>query len=369
MKPVLNNLKQSYLLILFLICLAAIANAQTIRGKVTDAKNNEVLVGATVHIQKDGFQLNTTVKLDGFYIFKDIPAGTYKISVSYLGYKPVKEYSIEAKKDYTAVLNISMVDNSTILSEVTVTEHINKESDRSARGAEKNSDNILNAVSANSIAISPDVIVSNVLSRVSGVSIDRGNTGDAQHVIIRGMDKQYNTVLINGVKIPSPDNKNRYVPLDIFPAELMEMVGVIKTLTPDMEGDASGGVVSLAMKSAPERLRLEGNFGTGYSQLFFDRPFASFDGSTVNSKAPGEIKPGAAASVNDFPYQNLLTKTANPAPNAYASLTIGDRFLNNKLGVIFSGTYNNTYQGNNTFVVVQTNTVGAKPGNSISERL
>ncbi|HEY2581818.1 MAG TPA: TonB-dependent receptor, partial [Mucilaginibacter sp.] len=318
-------------------------------------------IGATVHIEKDNFQLNTTVKLDGVYIFKNVPAGIYKLRVSYLGYRSTKEYSVEVTKDNTVVLNIAMADNSAALNEVTVTVQANKESDRSARSAEKNSDNILNAVSANSIAISPDILVSNVLSRVSGISIDRGNTGDAQHVIIRGMDKQYNTVLINGVKIPSPDNQNRYVPLDLFPAELVEKIEVYKTLTPDMEGDASGGVVNLVMKTAPDRLRLEGNFGTGYSQLFFDRPFASFNGSTVNSKAPGEIMPGASASVNDFPYQNLLTKTGNAPPNAYASLTIGDRFFNNKLGVVFSGTYQNSYQGNNTFVVVQENTVGTSP--------
>src|SRR6202000_2373193 len=152
-------------------------------------------------------------------------------------------------KDNTVVLNIAMADNSTSLTEVVVSARASRESDGSARSVEKSANNTLNVVSANSIAISPDVIVANVLSRVSGISIDRSNTGDAQHVIIRGMDKQYNTTLINGIKIPSPDNKNRYIPLDIFPAELVEKIEVFKTLTPDMEGDASGGVVNLVMKT------------------------------------------------------------------------------------------------------------------------
>ncbi|HTD40090.1 MAG TPA: TonB-dependent receptor, partial [Mucilaginibacter sp.] len=42
-------------------------------------------------------------------------------------------------------------------------------------------------------------------------------------------------------------------------------------------------------------------------------------------------------------------------------LTIGNRFMDQKLGVIFSATYQNTYAGNNTFVVVQENTVGPSP--------
>jgi hypothetical protein len=129
-----------------------------------------------------------------------------------------------------------------------------------------------------------------------------------------------------------------------------------------MEADATGGVINLVMKTAPDRLRVEGNFGTGYSQLFLDRGFSSFSTATVQAKAPGELLPPLGyASINDFPYQNLVTKTGNPPPNANASLTIGDRFLNNKLGVIFSGTYQNSYQGNNSFVVVQENTVGPSP--------
>jgi TonB-dependent receptor len=358
------NFKKQYLIFVFLVCFSPILHAQTIKGNVTDAKNGETLIGATVHIEKGDLQLNTSVKLDGVYIFKNVPAGVYKLQVKFVGYKTTKEYSIEVTNEHTAILNIAMVDNSTSLNEVVVTEHASKESDRSARNVEKNANTTLNAVSAQSIAISPDVLVSNVLSRVSGISIDRSNTGDAQHVIIRGMDKQYNTTLINGIKIPSPDNKNRYVPLDIFPAGLVDRLEVYKTLTPDMEADASGGVVNLVMKTAPDRLRIDGEVGTGYSQLFFDRPFASFDRSTVNSKAPGEINRGGIATPNDFPYQNLVTKTANAAPNLNASLTIGNRYLNNKLGVLFSGSYQNLYQGDNSFTVVQTNTVGPPVGNS-----
>jgi TonB-dependent receptor len=359
---ILLSLRGLYLIILFLVCFGTIVNAQTIKGNVSDAKSGEVLIGATVHIEKDNLQLNTIVKLDGTYVFKNVPAGTYKLQVKYVGYKTTKEYLIDLTATNTAVLNVAMVDNSTALNEVSISEHASKESDKSARNDEKNSNNTLNVVSAHTIAISPDVLVSNVLSRVSGISVDRGNTGEAQHAIIRGMDKQYNTTLINGIKIPSPDNKNRYVPLDIFPADLVEKIEVFKTLTPDMEGDASGGVINMVMKTAPDRLSIDGYLGTGYSQLFLDRGFSSFNNSTVHSKAPGESLPQLGdASISNFPYQNLVTKTGNPPPNADASLTIGDRFLNQKLGVVFSGTYRNDYAGNNTFQVVQSHTVGPAP--------
>ena len=361
--------KKTLLTCALLFCFNLILHAQSIRGNIIDAKTGETLIGATVIIENGTFKQSTTVKLDGSYLFKNIPPATYKLYASYIGYKISKEYFVDATKDGTAILNLQMVDNSTALKEVVITERADRTTERSARSDEKNSNNTINVVSAQSIAISPDVLVSNVLSRVSGISIDRGNTGDAQHVIIRGMDKQYNTTLINGIKIPSPDNKNRYVPLDIFPAGLVDRLEVYKTLTPDMEADASGGVVNLVMKTAPDKLLINGDFGTGYSQLFFNRGFSSFDHSTVSSTAPNESTPTKPASISDFPYQNLLTKSGYPPPNVTASLTIGNRYLNNKLGVLFSGSYQNLYQGANDFVVVQENTVGPPitPGGPNSE--
>lgn len=344
-----------------LLCSVA-AFAQTVKGNITDANTGETLIGATVHLEKAGLKLSTTVKLDGTYFFKNVPPGSYELQVSYVGYKTSKEYDVNVDASHQSVtLNIAMVDNAHALNEVVVTEHAGKATDAAARSAEKNSNTTLNAVSAQSIAISPDVLVSNVLGRLSGVSVDRSNTGDARHVIIRGMDKQYNTTLINGVKIPSPDNRARYIPLDIFPAGLVDQLQISKTLTPDMEGDASGGVVNLIMKSAPDKLIVDGDIGTGYSQIFFNRSFESFDRSTVNTQSPGEIHPSHGAAISEFPYQNLITSKQNAPINKTASLTIGDRFLNGKLGVIFAGSLQNLYRGNNSFVEVQESTVGTSP--------
>lgn len=72
-----------------------------------------------------------------------------------------------------------------------------------------------------SIQLSPGVTVANVAQRVSSVSLERSSTGDGQHAIVRGMDKRYNYTLVNGIKFSRPDLKNRYVPFDIFPSDLL----------------------------------------------------------------------------------------------------------------------------------------------------
>ncbi|MGZ3832332.1 MAG: TonB-dependent receptor domain-containing protein [Mucilaginibacter sp.] len=334
--------------------------ASTISGYIFDKDSKEQLVGATVILEPGS--VKTSSMLNGKYSISNVSTGKYRIKVSYIGYRSI-DTAIDVRADENLKLNFYLVGNSSNLHEVSISAKSNKESDNYAKRIEQRANNLVNIVSANSIAISPDITVANVLARVSGVSVERGNNGDGQHAIIRGMDKRYNTTLINGVKIPSPDNKDRYVPLDIFPADLVERIEVSKSLTPDMEGDASGGVINMVMKTAPDGFRLEGNLGGGYSQLFSTRSFEGFSTSGVNSKSPAEILGlTTPAPVSAFPYRNLLTSAKKSPINSNFSLTIGDRFLNKKLGVIFSGTNQNTYAGNNTFRLVENATLEPAAG-------
>ena len=71
------------LLITFLTIIMGIAaQAQTIKGNVTDAKTGQTLIGATVHIHKGSYQQYASVKLDGQYIFKVVPVGSYLLRVN-----------------------------------------------------------------------------------------------------------------------------------------------------------------------------------------------------------------------------------------------------------------------------------------------
>ena len=161
-----------------------------------------------------------------------------------------------------------------------------KTDDKSVRGLEKKADIIQNILSQKTIELLPDVTVANAVQRMSGVTIQRTSSGEGRYAIIRGMDQRYNNTLVNGIKIPSPDNKYRYVPLDIFPSDLLERLEVIKSLTPAMEADATGGAMNLVMKSAPDKFLLNANIAGGYSTLFSDRDFSSFSTGAINKKSP-----------------------------------------------------------------------------------
>lgn len=329
--------------------------AGDIKGHIFDKNTKEQLIGAAITLQPSGKKVQSS--LDGSFSFKGLTAGHYSLSISYVGYT-VSDTSVEVTDNGISNINIYLSSGIYNLSDVVIKSGKNEGSDEYAKRREQTANNIVNIVSAHAIAISPDITVANVMQRISGVSIERGSSGDGQYAIIRGMDKRYNTTLVNGVKIPSPDNRNRYVPLDIFPAELLDRIEVIKSLTPDMEADAAGGVINLVMKNAPDKFKLEGNVGTGYSQIMLNRDFASYSRSHVNSKSPSEITgPGVYAPISAFPYQNVMTTTGKAPVNKNVNLTLGNRFLDNKLGVIFSGSYQNAYRGSNSNSLQQSPTV------------
>lgn len=337
-------------LIFLLLSFCVSSFAQTLRGKVFDLKTGEPLTGASVSVEKGSFKQFTAVNLDGSYVFRNLKPGNYQVQVHFIGYKTTVGKEVEVSGNAVSTLNIKMENASTSLVEVMVKGSASKETDRSARGIEKNASSIENVLSANTIQLLPDVTVANALQRVSGVTVQRSASGEGRYAIIRGMDQRYNSTLVNGIKIPSPDPAFRFVPMDVFPSEMLERLEVIKALTPSMEGDAIGGVMNLVMKSAPDRFVVSANVSGGFSTLFSNgRLFNAFHASPNNS-SPAVVNGNSyAATYNNF-NNNALTSnhSLNNPLSSTAGLTIGDRFLNGKLGVVLSGSYQNIYRGSNS---------------------
>ncbi len=326
------------------------AEAAIVKGRVTDAEHHEALIGASVYIDQDN-QINDISGLDGSYTLRDVKPGDYSIVASYTGYETFRsDLHIENVND-VVTLDISLNFASYKLEQVEVVGASDVESELHARSIEKTSDYEVNVISSRSIDLLPDITAAGVLQRVSGVTMQKtSNSGEAQYAIIRGMDKRYNYTLVNGIKIPSPNNKNRYVPMDIFPSELLARIEVAKTLTPDMEGDAIGGAMNLVLKDAPDKVMIKANYSIGYNQLLLDRSFYKFERSGVNLKSPSEVHgKDYLATPADFPVSNLKFTGGRPIPNMTGGLSIGNRFGKDKrLGVIFSSSYQSTYGGANT---------------------
>ncbi len=313
-----------------------------VKGKVVDESTNELLVGATVYLSNT--KIADFVGLNGTYHLRKILPGTYTIVSQFIGYGREEKVIEIVDTGKVIKLDFKLKSNGNTLNEVTVVSSNDKGSDNYARKLEKNSDNVMNIISAKNIQLLPDVTIGNVLQRMSGVTVEKTSSGEGRYATIRGMDKRYNYTTIDGVKVPSPDFKNRYVPMDIFPAEIVERLEVSKSLTPNMEGDAIGGATNLVLKSAPETFLVNANASVGYNQFLFDKSFTSFNTSAINLRSPSQVHPGDAATKADFPTSDYTYKSIQPQPNIIASLSIGNRFLKRKqLGILVSGSYQNTF--------------------------
>ena len=289
-------------------------------------------------------KLGTATGLDGTFSLKtDIENPT--LVCSYLGYE-----TQVINKPGANPLTIKMAESTAELSEVVVTASVSN-TETGARMIERNSMNVVNVMSSRAMELSPDITVGNIIQKMSGVTTERNSSGEGQYAILRGMDKRYNYTLVNGVKIPSPDNKNRFVPLDLFPSEILDRIEVYKSMMPNLEGDGIGGAVNLVMKDAPSRRLFNANVTTGYNALYLDRDFLSFNHGAIHRKSPNEIK-GTTGDYGvkdtDFANANLRVKSSRPLPDILAGISYGDRFLNDRLGVIASVSYQNIDRGKNS---------------------
>ena len=325
---------------------ATAIQAHTLDGIVKDNKTGEPLIGTVVRV-KELPNVGTTTGLDGSFTLHELPdKGKYTLVVSFMAYK-TKEIVVDVANDEK--VDIPMDEDLKQLGEVVVTGRREYRSDRSAVESVKNAGNVLNVMSQQSIQLSPDVNVASVLQRVSGVTMERDASGEASYAILRGMDKRYNYTLVNGVKIPSPDDKNRYIPLNIFPSDLMDRLVVSKSLTADMEGDAAGGVVDMVMKDAPSCFQLQANAAIGTTDYFWKdgRDYLTSNRSDYTKKAPYEAFGSEyKASMSDFKNGPVQLKSHSmPAPNFIGGLSVGNRFWNDRLGVILAGSIQNTFRG------------------------
>ena len=337
---------KKFLISAALVASSAMVSAHTVDGIVKDNRTGEPLIGSVVEV-KELPNIKTTTGLDGSFKLSELPdKGRYTLVVRYISYK-TRELPIEVS-DKGAV-TIALDEDLRELSEVVVKGHKEYHSDRSAIDMEKTAGNVLNVMSQQSIQLSPDVNVASVLQRVSGVTMERDASGEASYAILRGMDKRYNYTLVNGVKIPSPDDKNRYIPLNMFPSDLMDRLVVSKSLTADMEGDAAGGVVDMVMKDAPSHFQIQANAAIGASDYFWNdsRNYLSSNRGSYTHTSPYEAH-GADYKATTADFSNgptQITKHSLPAPNFVGGLSIGNRFWKDRIGVMLAGSVQNIFRG------------------------
>lgn len=266
----------------------------SICGRVID-NTKQALPGACVYI--DGLQTGDVSDINGFYSIKNLKPGNYKVVVSYVGYDP---YTMELiVKEGKATEHDIVLTEGVELQEVVVVGAFSGQ--RKAINMQKNNLGITNVVSADQVGKFPDSNIGDALKRINGINVQY-DMGEARFGQVRGTSADLTSVTLNGNRLPSAEGDTRNVQLDLIPADMVQTIEVSKVVTSDMDGDAIGGAINLVTKNTP-----------------YDRVFNATVGTGCNA-------------VSDKMQLNL-------------GLTYGDRFFNDKLGLMMAASYQNAPGG------------------------
>src|ERR1700676_4799027 len=330
-------------LLLALLFNVVYSQTATIRGNIFDAVSRDGLPGAYIAISNTIYKKAADDK--GNFELSGIPPGDYDLLGENVGYVSLTKHVI-LKAGQNPKVFISLNTDNKSLNEVTVLSN-SLEKETGSREREKNALNITNIISSQAMVRSPDINAANVLQRMSGVTVQRSSGGDEAYAVIRGMEPRYNNTLVNGIKIASPDNKNRFVQLDIIPSDILSSIEISKSLLPDMEADAVGGTINMVVKNAPSITSVKATGSIGYSQLFFNEKFIDFQKKDIQSLSPIQRNPnGYVAQPNDFSRSNLDFQPRQAPPNLTLGFSYTQRFLHNKLGIVLANNVQNQYYGN-----------------------
>jgi iron complex outermembrane receptor protein len=112
-----------------------------------------------------------------------------------------------------------------------------------AINVKKNSDSIVEAISAEDIGKLPDSSIAESIARLPGLAAQRVN-GRATEINIRGLSGDFANTLLNGREQVSTGN-NRSVEFDQYPSELLSAVLVYKTPDAALVGQGLSGTIDL----------------------------------------------------------------------------------------------------------------------------
>jgi TonB-dependent receptor len=297
---------------------------------------------------------------DGKFMLTGVPVGKVTLVISYISYNTKKISGVEVKaNDVTDISVLLDASTSQDLTEVEVVVTLNKENNTALILQQKNNASVSDGISSETIKKTPDRNTSDVIKRISGATIQ-----DNKFAIIRGMSDRYNAAFINGAPLPSSESDKKAFSFDIFPANLLDNIVILKTATPDMPGDFAGGVIQINTKSIPEKNAQSISISTGYNQQTTFKDFRTYkggkydwlgidDGTRGDPKGIPETKLFSADKLDQIEYAkkvnydwSLQSKKTMPNFNLQYSLANVGKLFKKEAGSIFALTYNST---NNIF--------------------
>lgn len=341
-----------FLQILFTFMLAMQApQTGAVSGTVLDANTGNVIRNAVITVENmPGTQ--TTTDLDGIYAL-ELPPGKYKLHFTATNFNDTTLDEVEVIAGRTAEASTVMVGKGSGVT-VDVVEKVAPAATAEAMTIERKLAPVVSdAVSSEEIRQTVASDAAGAIEKVTGVSVV-----DSGYVYVRGLGERYSATMLNNAILPTTEPERRVVPLDMFPASLIDNIKVLKSYSPDLPGEFSAGLVQLHTIEFPTARTLKVGVSNGFNSLTtfkaFDsypggsRDFFGFDDGTKAIPAAIPDKRLFPGSFTDQEFQQLgrafpdnwePTRTSSMRPSQGYSISGGDTF--GRVGLVGAVTFSN----------------------------
>lgn len=126
--------------------------------------------------------------------------------------------------------------------------------------AQRQSNRIGSFIGTDALGSLPDDNVGDALNRLAGINVVGSGTDGRAEVSIRGLEGKHNLLLLNGNSLTFADSDlstsrgtdTRSFDVSTIPVDDVKSIEVIKSITPDVDASAVGGVINVETTSASE---------------------------------------------------------------------------------------------------------------------
>lgn len=323
-----------YTVLLFVITafsLSAFSQSYILSGKITDSQTGEILIGAAVLNINNAKEYATTDEQGYYKLF--LAKGTYKLKISYIGYKPSE---IEVTISDNTTKNFQLEAEAVDVGEVVVK---GEASDKNVKSIEMSKVEL----SGNTIKKLPVIFgetdVLKTITLLPGIkSGGEGSTG----FYVRGGGPDQNLVLLDDAVVYNASHLLGF--FSVFNGDAVQDIEVIKGGMPANYGGRLSSIVSVGMKEGDKyKYRVNGGVGLISSRLQVEGPIQKGKSSFIVSgrRTYGDVlaKPFLADSLKGnslyfYDANAKLTFNLSPKDRLYFTGYLGQdvfRFVNNRV--------------------------------------
>ncbi len=244
----------------------------TASGFVLDGQTGRPIPGVAISVNGQTASASVT-DTDGRFRLVLSP-GTYTIGLTAANYAPLEmsDVVVKAGEDTEAS---GVMSNKANVTTVDVVEKVDAATSTAEAmlNERKLSAVVSDSISKEELSNGAASDAAGALEKVTGVSV----VGDG-FVYVRGLGERYSATQLNGAVIPTTEPEKRVVPLDLFPAGMIDSIKIAKTYSPDLPAEFSGGLVQMKTIDFPTQKIFQFSVKGGFNTVTTFNPFQTYPG-------------------------------------------------------------------------------------------